>query len=348
MKKLFLSFLTIFLASNTFGQIKDFKNYQESINTAELYAIENNKQKALDTYFNVLTKFKGNFSKDIYNALILANELEKYDTFFTLLELVKKKNFDNEYLLGLPEFSNLHSHQKWKDFIKTNNQEIYIDTLLKQKIDNLHYLDQYFRVKDGSYQTYGDTIRKIDSLNMAFILSLISKNGLPGEKEIGAQNFRGDQGYDIVIHHHCQSISQSESQRSRNGTASKKDLNVMTPILIEQAKQGRILPNKCAQYLEYQNNGYKAGVFDVFRYSYNNNYSDYFAPKYNEYEKISIEENRKSIYLEPIEDYYKKVVYRTTNKNSKLIFDIRLNTFDMAKEEDFLRMQKSDKILKLK
>lgn len=348
MKKLLLHFLTIFLASNTFGQIKDFKKYQDSINIAELYAVEGNKQKALNTYFNLLTKSEGNFSKDIYNALILANDLKKYDTLFTLLELVKKKNFDNNYLLGLSEFSNLHFLPKWKKFIHTNNQVIYIDTLLRQKIDSLHYLDQYFRIKADSYQTYGDTIRQIDSLNMVYLLSLISKNGLPGENEIGAQNFRGDQGYDIVIHHHCQSISQGESQGARSGTDPKKGLLIMTPILAEQAKQGRILPNKCAQYLEYQNNGFNAGVFDVFRYSYNNDYSDWFAPKYDEYKKESITESRMSIFLEPLEDYYKKVIYKTSNKNSKLIFDIRLNTFDMAKEEDFLKMQKSGKLLKLK
>ena len=348
MKKLFLNFIIIFLVSNTYGQIKDCSNYQESINNAELNAIKGNTQEALNIYYSLLTKSDGNFSKDIYNSLILANELKKYDTLFTLLELVKQKNFDNEYLLGLTEFSNLHSHPKWQKFISTNNQVIYIDTLLKQKINNLHSLDQYFRVKEGSYQTYGDTIRKIDSLNMAYILSLITKNGLPGEKEIGAQNFRGSQGYDIVIHHHCQSISQSESQRIRSGTAPKKDLIVMTPILIEQAKLGRILPNKCAQYLEYQNNGFNAGVFDVFRYSYNNDYSDWFAPKYDEHKKESINKSRMSIFLEPLEDYYKKVIYKTSNKNSKLIFDIRLNTFNMAKEEDFLRMQKSEKHVILK
>lgn len=348
MRKLLLNLLIIFLVSNTYGQIKDFKNYQKSINIAELNAIAGNKQKALDEYFNLLIKSDGNFSKDIYNALILANELEKYDTFFKLLELVKKKNFDNKYLLGLSEFSNLHSHPKWKIFVQTNNQVIYIDTLLRKKIDSLHYLDQYFRKKAGSYQTYGDTIRQIDSLNMVYLLSLISKNGLPGENEIGAQNFRGNQGYDIVIHHHCQSISQSESQRARNGTAPKKDLIIMTPILTEQAKQGRILPNKCGQYLEFQNTEFNTGIFDVFRYSYNNNYSDYFAPKYNEYKKKLIDENRKSICLESIEDYYKKVIYTTTNKDSKLIFDVSLNTFDMANESDFIKQKNNTNLLRLK
>lgn len=348
MKKLFLSLAVGFLFSSSYGQINDFENYQDSINIAELYAIEGNTQKALCTYFNVLTKSDGNFSKDIYNALILANDLKEYDTLFTLLELAKKKNFDNEYLLGLSEFANLHSHLKWEKFINTNNQVIYIDTILRQKIDSLHYLDQYFRTKEGSYQTYGDTIRVIDSLNMAFLLTLISEKGLPGEKEIGVRNFRGNQGYDIVIHHHCQSISQSESQRIRNKTAAKKDLIILTPILIEQAQQGRILPNKCAQYLEYQNDGFEAGVFEVFRYSYNNDYSDYFVPKYNEDQKRLIDQNRKSIHLEPLTDYYKKIIYVTTDNSLKMIFDIRLNIYDIDSEEDFIRMQKNDNLLKLK
>ena len=348
MNKVFLIFLIIRFFSNTYGQINDFKSYQKSINTAELYAVEGNKQEALSTYINVLMKSDGNFSKDIYNALILANDLKYYYTVFTLFELVKKKNFDNEYLLGLTEFSNLHYHPKWKDFINTNNQIIYIDTALRRKVDNLDYTDQYFRKKAGSYQMYGDTIRKIDSLNMDYLLSLIYQKGLPGEQEIGAQNFIGDQGYDIVIHHHCQSISQSESQRVRNGTAPYKDLIVMTPILIEQAKRGRILPNKCAQYLEYQNHGFKTGVFDVFGYSYESNYSDYFAPKYSKPEKELINHTRKSIYLEPIEDYHKKVIYSINDNLPKLIFDIRLNIFNVKDEEVFIKNQNNTNLLRLK
>jgi hypothetical protein len=334
--KLLILFIGIaFVKSNTYGQIKDFEQYQKIINNAELNAIKGSKQEALDIYYNLLIKSEGNFSKDIYNALILANHLEKFDTFYTLLELVKKKNFDNEYLLGLSEFSNLHANRKWKKFINSNNKVIYIDTLLRQKIEDLAYRDQYFRNKEGSYQVYGDTIRKIDSLNMAFLLPLIAKNGLPGEKEIGARNFNGWQGYDIVIRHYCQVYSQSESQRSRSKSAAKKDLIVLTPILIEQIKKGRVLPNKFTDNIELQNDGFKSGNRDIGRYSYNNNYSDYFIPKYDKYDKVLIAQSRKSVYLEPLEDYYKKVIYVIKGNSLKLLFDVSLVTNGINNEERF-------------
>ena len=235
MKKISLAFVSVFVViSTSYGQIKNFRHYQETINSAELNLIAGNQLKALNIYYDLLTTSDGNFVKDIYNSLILAKELKRFDTLFILLDLVKAKNFDNEYLNGLPEFSDLHDNAKWKSFINTNNKLIYIDTALRRKINNLLTRDQFFRLKEGSYKIYGDTIKKIDSINIEYILSLIISRGLPGEKEIGAEDFTGGQGYDIVLHHYGQSRSQN-----------KKLIN-LTPFLINQVLDGRIEPNKCA------------------------------------------------------------------------------------------------------
>lgn len=330
MKKISLIILvtTLITFTSTFGQIKDFRNYQETINKAELNIIAGNDFQALNIYYTLLTKSDGNFSKDIYNSLILAKELNKLDTLFNLLELVKQKNFNNEYLIGLPEFSDLHSNLKWQEFINSNNNIIYIDTLLRSKIDELHVRDQFFRQKEGSYKVYGDTIRKIDSINMRYLLTLISKKGLPGEKEIGAQDFSGGQGYDIVLRHNTQGRSQN-----------KKLINLI-PILIDQAIAGRIEPNKCSHYLEMQNEEFKAGVFDIYRVSLGEKYSKMLVPNYTEEKKLLIIENRNLICLEPIEDYYKKVKYVTSHKDNKFKFDVRLNTFQMSNETDFINFQK--------
>lgn len=211
MKKISLAFVSVFVViSTSYGQIKNFRHYQETINSAELNLIAGNQLKALNIYYDLLTTSDGNFVKDIYNSLILAKELKRFDTLFILLDLVKAKNFDNEYLNGLPEFSDLHDNAKWKSFINTNNKLIYIDTALRRKINNLLTRDQFFRLKEGSYKIYGDTIKKIDSINIEYILSLIISRGLPGEKEIGAEDFTGGQGYDIVLHHYGQSRSQNK------------------------------------------------------------------------------------------------------------------------------------------
>jgi Icc-related predicted phosphoesterase len=303
-------------------------NYQHIINQAELHLIKGEKVEALNTYYHLLTNSDGNFSKDIYNSLVLANELNKIDTFFVLLDLVKKKNFPNEYLSGLLEFNNLHNTLKWNEFIETNNKVIYIDTSLRNVITALETRDQLFRKKAGSYSVYGDTIREIDSLNMTMIISLISKQGLPGERDIGAIDFSGKQGYDIVLHHHSQ-------KRSNN-----KNLIDLIPILTTQVLEGRIEPNKCAHYLEMQDDGFSTGVFQVQCYVYNEKYSGMFVPDYSENKKLLIDKNRKSIGLESLEDYYKKVKFVTANKDNKYKFDVRINYFHMSTEKDFLEAQK--------
>jgi hypothetical protein len=318
----------IFVSFNTFGQIVDFRNYQKHINEAELKIIKGEKKEALDIYYSILKETDGNFSKDIYNSLILANELNKLDTFFSLFELIKKKNFDNEYIIGLKEFSNLHKDKRWQEFLKTNNAIIYIDTALRKKINQLEFADQYFRNKMGSYEVYGDTIKKIDSINISYILNLIVNTGLPGEKEIGAKDISGTQGYDIVLMHHCQS-------RSLN-----KNLINLTPFLLNSVIEGRIEPNKCSEFLETQNGEFNTGVYDIFIVQYNEKKSNYLTWNYSEKQKLLIEEYRKLSCLEPLNDYYKKIKFVTTNKDNKFSFDVRLNTFYLGSDEEYLNYTK--------
>lgn len=325
--KLALFIILFCFNSKIFAQISNFRYYQETINKAEMHIVNGNKLQALNIYYELLTTNEGNFAKDIYNSLIVAKELNHMDTLFKLLELVKFKNFDNEYLNGLKEFSDLHENIRWQQFIKTNNQIIYIDTVLRNKINVLEVNDQFFRIKEGSYVKYGDTIKIIDSLNMLYLIDLISSRGLPGEKEIGARDFSGSQGYDIVFHHYTQN-------RSRN----KKLLN-LTPVLVNQVLEGRVLPNKCANWLEYQNGEFTSGVFDVARVSFAGKTSDFYIPKYSKYKKLMIDQYRKWICLELIEDYYKKLLYVGNNKEHNFKFDIRIGTFEMTNETDFLNYQ---------
>lgn len=322
-----VTIIFICFSTSIFSQIKDFRHYQESINKAELHLVSDNKIQALNTYYDLLTTSDGNFSKDIYNSLLLAKELNRLDTLFIILDLAKFKNFDNDYLNGLEEFSDLHKNVKWQEFINSNNNVIYVDTSLRNRMNALHTRDQFFRKKEGSYEVYGDTIRKIDSINMDYLFSLVSNAGLPGEKEIGANDFWGGQGYDIVIHHYMQN-------RSKN----RKLINI-TPILVNQVLEGRIHPNKCALWLELQGGEFTAGVFEVSRVSFEDKISRYYYPPYSKEKKLIIDEYRKWICLEPIEDYYKKVLFVTNNENNLYKFDIRPSTYQMTSETAFLNFQ---------
>ena len=325
MKKLIL-ILFIFINIPIFAQIANFKNYQQAINKAELYLVENKKQEALHIYFETLKNSKGNFCKDIYNALLLANELNENKMFFKLLNLLKSKGLENDYIVGLEEFKNLHNEKKWKQFLSENQNQVVINKKFRADIDSLYQKDQYFRRFKDAYKIYGDTIKKIDSINMDYIFDLIAKNNFPGEVEIGVSSFLtknsqlGTQGYDIVFHHYTQTCSIN------------KKLVKITPILVNLVLKGKIRPNKCAHWIEMQGGDFKAGIFDIARFSVNGKKTPFYIPNYSNKQKIIIDEYRKWLCLEPIEDYYKKFMFKINHSETKYIFDIAPNTFEIPDE----------------
>ncbi|MBK8807144.1 MAG: hypothetical protein IPO21_11060 [Bacteroidales bacterium] len=291
MKRLII-LLVIFYCDNLFGQISDFRNYQEKINIAEMNLIKGKKDEALNSYYEILTTSKGNFCKDIYNAMLLSKELSKTDTFFLFLNLIKTKGLNNIYMNRLEEFQTYHSNRKWKQFEAENNNSN-INKELRNNIDSLHIRDQLFRKKEGSYKVYGDTIHKIDSINLYYIYSLLYANNFPGEDEIGVSSITGNQGYDIVFHHYTQKTSLVENKR----------MPKITPILVNLVLQGKVMPNKCSHWLEMQNGEFKAGVFGISNFSINGIKTNYYREKYSYERKLILDEYRKWMCLESLEDY---------------------------------------------
>lgn len=317
MKKIF-TIIGILTCSSLLGQIGDYLNYQSKINQAELNLIRGNKIEALNNYYLVLSTSEGNFCKDVYNALLLSSELSKKDTFFILLELLLPKNLDNSYINK--QFAEFHKYPEWNKFLTENRDQSNINKPLKEKIDSLGSIDQKFRVKKGSYKVYRDTISKIDSLNMEFLYELIALNQFPGENEIGIKNFLGWQGYDIVFHHYTQSTSLDKTK------------DKITPLLINLVLQGKLLPNKASHWLEMQNGEFTAGVFDVLNFNVNGKETSYFVPKYENRKYILINEYRKMLGMETLDEYYEKFLFKTSNPETKYIFDIYRNTFEIDSE----------------
>jgi hypothetical protein len=309
-------FLSFFLTTNLFAQIENFKLYQSAINKAELNLVAGKKQEALIQYYSILTAGEGNFSKDIYNALLVADELQSTDTFFVLLNMLVPKGLSKEALNSINAFVKYHHDKRWDFFLRENQRYILLDNDLRQKMDSLHIKDQYFRIMEGSYNKYQDTITKIDSSNMHFLFSLIQQNRFPGENRIGVQSISGSQGYDIVFHHYTQQ------------TSLNKKLPKITPLLVNLVLQGKILPNKCAEWLELQDGEFSAGVFDVCGFSVNGKQSPYYIPTYSEKRKMIIEEYRKWLCMESLDEYYQKFLFVIQHPEAPYIFDIHKNIFD--------------------
>jgi len=274
---------------------------------------------------------EGNYCKDIYNALLLSSELSKIDTFFTLLNLLIPKGIKNTYISE--QFGKFQEYPEWKLFLKNNKNQPNINRPLKVKIDSLAIIDQKFRIKKGSYEVYGDTIRTIDSMNMELLFELIASNQFPGENEIGVKNFAGEQGYDIVFHHYTQSTSMDKKKAK------------ITPFLVNLVLQGKLLPNKASHWLEMQNGEFTAGVFDVLSFNVNGKETGYFVPNYDKRQKIIINEYRKWLGMETLDEYYEKLVFKINNPKAKYIFNIQKSVFEVN-EEMFKRISMNMKELK--
>lgn len=314
----YLLIIGVLICSNLNAQIENYLDYQKVINKAELNLIRGQKNESLNNYYSVLTTSKGNFCKDIYNALLLSSELSKKDTFFVFLNLLLPKGLENSYLNK--HFKNFQKYPEWDSFLTKNKAHSNIDHILKTKIDSLEVIDQEFRIKKGSYEIYGDTIRTIDSLNMEFLFELIAKKQFPGENEIGINNFAGRQGYDIVFHHYTQSTS-----------LDKKKYKI-TPLLVNLVLQGRLKPNKVSHWLEMQNGEFTTGVFDVLSFIVNGKETGYFVPNYDRRKKIIINEYRKWLGMEALDEYYEKFLFKINNSTSKYIFDIQRSSLEVDVE----------------
>lgn len=326
--KILLFFLLFSLIIEVKSQITNIENYQTVINKAELAYIDGNKTDALHLYYDLLQSSNGNFCKDIFNGLIVSAELNEKDKFFEILQLLFVKGIPNDLLNETTEFEKYKTDRRWQEFLAQNSKYECPNPSLKSKIDSLEITDQYFRIKEGSYKVYRDTINKIDSMNILFLFSLVETNSFPSEDEIGVKNWFGGQGFDIVFHHYTQSTSLQKSKPK------------ITPIIVNLVRQGKIAPNRACRWLEMQNGEFTAGVFDIFNCIVNGRRTNFFYPSYTYQRKVLIDEYRKWIYAEPIEDYYKKIAFKIKNPNNKMIFDVQLSTFEID-EEMFSQLTKN-------
>lgn len=327
----------LFFIFQSKAQIQNFKEYQYNINQAELLLIDGKKSEVLQKYIATLKSSKGNFCKDIYNALIIADELNAKDTFFDILKYILIKGLPNDYLNSQEFLKKYQSDKRWIEFLKINSKYKSPNALLKSKIDSMFYKDQEFRAKAGSYKVYGDTIRKIDSLNMQFIYTLVDQDKFPGEDEIGVNSFFGNQKYDIVFHHYTQATSLDSNKRKPK----------ITSIIVNLVQQGKIIPNKASHWLEMQHSDYKGGVFDVFNFIINGKETGYYIPIMTYDKSVIVKEFRKWLYLESLDDYYKKFKYKLNNPKNKYFLDIVKNTFDLGNDEEtFKKVTKDMELIK--
>ena len=162
---------------------------------------------------------------------------------------------------------------------------------------------------------------------MELILELAQAQQFPGERKIGVRDFHGTQGYDIVLHHYTQS------------TSIEKNKKKITPLLINLVIGGVIPPNKCGLWLDMQKGEMLVGAFSLVGLKLVAGETKYYTTSYSKTERLLIEQYRKLLGMESLNEYHEKIQYVLNNPKSKYKFDVQIGTYEVS-EEMYQRLSK--------
>ena len=297
--------------------------------------VDGNYGQALTLYQKAFEKTRGGFAVDFANAVVCAGKTKDFKRGFIFLDSLISKGVCESFLDSFAGFKPYRLQKSWTAFrasyAKKRESWFVPDTALILVLDSMTYWDQYFRLKEGSYKVFHDTIRVIDKRNIETYIGIIRNRGFPDEGTIGRCFPGTDLPAGIVLHHHCQAMSLKKE-------TVKYDF---TDDLLTAIHRGKAEPHKVAFLISMQGpDALKLAGWGVTQLESNGNTSKLMKFNYTLSEIKEIDNLRIVNGLEKLEDYYRKVSFTIQNPVAKeFIFNkyAQLNIFGGLDQETYTR-----------
>ena len=296
--------IALMLGSSAYSQTDYTVSYYPLIYRAESAIVDNYITEALGNYRSAFRSVDRIFAIDLVNATVCAIKLDSVSLAIDLLQLLILKGISEAYLNEFDGFKEIRGSKEWIELLAsydTLRSSVQFNDRLFVELDSLSEADQKFRLAPGSYSKYGDTISKIDQSNIIFLREVIEKYGFPNEHILGAEYPQISFPSEIVLHHHCQSMSIDKS-----GTKFNFESDFYQAI-----QNGDLDPHRMAQLIGMQGQyAPKIGQNTIIYLSLNGSTSQPFREKVNQDMISIIDENRALAGLESQTDYYHKAVFK--------------------------------------
>lgn len=196
-----LSYFILTLSNSTFCQ-PDYISYSNYINKAELCITNKKFSEALTYYDSALLEKKTPFARDAYNAAICAAIIKNNSKCYSYLKVMVDKGVSLAYLQSIDVLKEFLKTKTGKQLIEyTEHTDVHFSKRLRHIIDSLETADQFFRLKEGKYVVYMDTIKKIDASNAFNLVKFINEYGFPSEEMIGVTDTTLQLPYYAIIAH---------------------------------------------------------------------------------------------------------------------------------------------------
>ncbi|WP_347159589.1 hypothetical protein [Pontibacter chitinilyticus] len=318
---LLLAFCFAWLTMSASAAAPDYvEEYYPVIHKAEMEVIYQNYAAALADYQLAFSSVPSPFAHDYYNAAICALLLQNEKQAYEYLNKLVEKGVSLEYLKRQPLLDSLTGTRQWKKFRRKYKKhrrtyQEHINPDLRADLDELYARDQYFRQAPGGLRVYGDTIRKIEAANVQKLLAWVAQYGYPGEDLIGvADTLEQLPRYTVVI---------QRQTKARNG-------HDFTTVLDSAVHQGQLAPTAAAYLLEQQAGRSTYGAKALVRVNCSAcedekekpaELGQYLVESRSKAERKQIASRRRSLGLEPLEDYRIKALYSLIDNRFKLVND---------------------------
>ena len=307
-------------------------NYYYYVNKAEVSICDKNLEKAVEYYDSAFINLDTiPYYKDAYNAFVVSVDLQNEQKVLEFWKNLCTLGIDSAFMYESSTFNSLSEKKFWNNLV--------LD-IKKYKYPKLEYLSELQKIMDMDqsvrmwcklkgpdiYKLCTDTIRNVDSINYQNLLNFRRKNGaflenvcvkgIPGETPI----------YYLILEHNA--------QWKRLWAAD---------FLIQDIKNTKFHPLFYSKLMDYYINTHTPESSDLY---FGTNYHAivkgrlFIFPPSESIEK-RINNRRKSICLESMEDYHKKLKFQFFNPHKYyFIYGALFGTLDVDEEVSVILFDK--------
>jgi len=320
-------FLCVVLFTLVLNSSAASPKYYELIYKAQNYLIDGNCELGLETYCNAFDLVELPHIEDIHNAILFTEKcgLKKFEKH--IIKYLKKYSLNKSYLLWL---SSKIKSSSLESLIKKHKEDPI--SKIQVEFEELTKKDQSIRDSckiniTGSYEVdpkCTESIKRVDSMNLTYMQNLFKDSGLPNKNKFKNIGPVFSNSYTLILMHN----------QAWGRDPFRDELKEAVLAL-------KITPDYACSHLSYQNeNSVNAKNFGAnYHAIFNDNlyiFDDIQVPNL----KSEINQNRKSLYLDDLDSFLKRVKFQYENKNFKLVDYRLMETFNLSGEQGKLLEEK--------
>lgn len=300
MKQILCVLLCAFALSCYGTDLTNVRRYYDNVHKAELAIVDSQLDRALLSYQAAFSEMYPQ-PRDVYNAFVVAyilkDSIKAKDCFNTLIEMGVRK----EKLEILPFFEKAKDDYLYLSFVSKWHEYFEMKYYMSSRPHTAHILDSVMTV-DQFYRIYKSDAASIskDKRNIEFLILFSKEHGFPGFTQSGTRLLN----MELPIY---------EGNLSLIFWHSRGNISPLDSIMTKAVIKGEYDPINYAMTMDTKGAGYYQLLIEPNNPLKKNDQLDNILKSREKLEALN--KKRAEIYLDPLQDYLRKMNFFYTHEN---------------------------------